>query len=104
MLCVNSRAALRSALLTDIGIAALQICAVANEIAGGRLIRVLAAEALPESGIYAVYPSTGPIASSPPRCAASSTTSRPSCVSGWGAGLKVPLSPAGRIADRSECL
>jgi hypothetical protein len=57
VLCVNSTAALRSAFLTDIGIAALQIRAVANAIAVGHMIRVLAAEALPESGIYAVYPS-----------------------------------------------
>lgn len=57
VLCVNSTAALRSALLADMGIAALPIWAVADEIANGRLIRVFADEALPESGIYAVYPS-----------------------------------------------
>lgn len=57
VLCVNSTAALRSALLADIGIAALPIWAVADEIATGRLIQVLSGEALPDSGIYAVYPS-----------------------------------------------
>lgn len=57
VLRVNSTAALRSALLASIGMAALPIWAVADEIADGRLVRVLAGETLPESGIYAVYPS-----------------------------------------------
>ncbi|MFW5680743.1 MAG: LysR family transcriptional regulator [Pseudomonadota bacterium] len=54
---VNSTAALRSAILADIGIGALPIWAVADEIAAGRLVRVLPGEVFPESGIYAVYPS-----------------------------------------------
>lgn len=54
---VNSTAALRSALLADIGLSALPIWAVAEEIADGRLVRVLPDETFPESGIYAVYPS-----------------------------------------------
>jgi DNA-binding transcriptional LysR family regulator len=54
---VNSTAALRSALLADIGLSALPIWAVAEEIADGRLIRLLPDEVFPESGIYAVYPS-----------------------------------------------
>ena len=57
VLSVNSTAALRSALLADIGMTALPVWAVAEEIAGGRLLRVLPQETLPESGIYAVYPS-----------------------------------------------
>ncbi len=57
VISVNSTAALRSALLADIGMSALPIWAVAEEIASGRLIRVLPDETLPESGIYAVYPS-----------------------------------------------
>lgn len=57
VLSVNSTAALRSALLSDIGIAALPIWAVADEIASGRLVRILEDETLSESGIYAVYPS-----------------------------------------------
>jgi DNA-binding transcriptional LysR family regulator len=57
VLSVNSTAALRAALLSDIGMTALPIWAVADEIASGRLIRVLGHETLPESGIYAVYPS-----------------------------------------------
>ena len=36
---------------------ALPVWAVAEELAGGRLLRVLPQESLPESGIYAVYPS-----------------------------------------------
>ena len=57
VLSVNSTAALRSALLSGIGMTALPIWAVADEIASGRLVRVLENEMLPESGIYAVYPS-----------------------------------------------
>lgn len=57
VISVNSTAALRSALLADIGMSALPIWAVADEIASGRLIQVLPGEELPESGIYAVYPS-----------------------------------------------
>jgi LysR family transcriptional regulator, regulator for bpeEF and oprC len=57
VLSVNSTAALRAAVLADIGITALPIWAVADEIASGRLIRVLQNETLPESGIFAVYPS-----------------------------------------------
>lgn len=57
VISVNSTAALRSALLADIGMSALPIWAVADEIATGRLVRVLPGETLPESGIYAVYPS-----------------------------------------------
>lgn len=57
VLSVNSKAALRSALLAEIGMTALPICAVADEIASGRLLRVLPAGTLPESGIYALYPS-----------------------------------------------
>lgn len=50
ILSVNSAAALRAALLSDIGITALPIWAIADEIARGRLIRVLGHETLPESG------------------------------------------------------
>jgi DNA-binding transcriptional LysR family regulator len=57
VISVNSTAALRSALLADIGLSALPIWAVAEEIASGRLIRVMPDEVLPESGIFAVYPS-----------------------------------------------
>jgi len=57
VLSVNSTATLRAALLAGIGMAALPIWAVAEEIADGRLIRVFPGEMLPESGIYAVYPS-----------------------------------------------
>lgn len=54
---VNSTAALRSALLADMGMSALPIWAVDEEIASGRLVRLLPEEVLPESAIYAVYPS-----------------------------------------------
>lgn len=57
MLSVNSTAALRSALLSHIGMAALPLWAVSDELASGQLVRILQQETLPESGIYAVYPS-----------------------------------------------
>lgn len=57
LVSVNSTAAIRSALLANIGMSALPIWAVADELASGRLIQILPNEVWPESGIYAVYPS-----------------------------------------------
>ncbi|WP_209427958.1 LysR family transcriptional regulator [Pararhodobacter sp. SW119] len=57
VLQVNSTAALRAAVLADIGMCALPVWAVTDELASGRVVRLLSGEVLPESGIYAVYPS-----------------------------------------------
>jgi DNA-binding transcriptional LysR family regulator len=47
---------LRAAALAGIGLVALPDWAVADALVAGTLQRVLAEEAMPESGIYAVYP------------------------------------------------
>ena len=56
LLC-NSTASLRAAALADIGLVALPRWAVARELSEGALRSVLSGWALPESGIYAIYPS-----------------------------------------------
>lgn len=56
MIC-NSTASLRAAVVSGIGLAALPRWAVATELNEGALVRVMRDWTLPESGIYAVYPS-----------------------------------------------
>ena len=56
MIC-NSTASLRAAVVSGIGLAALPRWAVATELNEGALVRVMPDWTLPESGIYAVYPS-----------------------------------------------
>lgn len=56
LLC-NNTVTLREAALAGLGLTAIPQWAVAEELAQGRLAPVLTDWALPESGIYAVYPS-----------------------------------------------
>jgi len=57
VLVSNSTSSLRAAAVSGMGLAALPRWAIARELADGDLVQVLADWTLPESGIFAVYPS-----------------------------------------------